>query len=69
VQLLAKANGIAPEITQNILSWVAHNFLPGPSHDKHSTAGWRLSNLKSMKLRPFLILGRMAARRFNQRTA
>ncbi len=68
-QLLAKANGIAPQTTQQVLSWAAHKFLPGPSSDKHSTAGWRLSNLKSMKMRPFLTLGRMAARRFNQRMA
>jgi short-subunit dehydrogenase len=65
-KVLAKANGIAPQTTQKVLGWAAHKILPDGSSDKHSTAGWRLSNLKSMKMRPFLILGRMAARRFNQ---
>lgn len=68
-QVLAKVNGIAPGTTQELLGWAAHKLLPGKSHDRHSTAGWGLSNLRSMKMRPFLILGRMAARRFNQRIA
>jgi NAD(P)-dependent dehydrogenase (short-subunit alcohol dehydrogenase family) len=68
-KVLAKVNGIAPQTTQKVLGWAAHKILPTPSNDKHATAGWRLSNLKSMKMRPFLLLGRMAARRFNQRTA
>ena len=68
-KFLAKANGIAPRTTQKVLGWAAHKILPPASSDKHSTAGWRLSNLKSMKMRPFLLLGRIAARRFNQRPA
>jgi len=68
-QLLAKVNGLAPETTQHVMSWAAHRFLPRHSDDTHATAGWRLPGLKSMKMRPFLLLGRMAARRFNQRTA
>jgi NAD(P)-dependent dehydrogenase (short-subunit alcohol dehydrogenase family) len=68
-KVLAKANGIAPQTTQKVLGWAAHRILPAASGDKHSTAGWRLSNLKSMKMRPFLLLGRMAERRFNQRAA
>jgi len=68
-QLLAKANEIVPGATQELLGWIAQNCLPGHSGDKRSTAGWGLSNLKSIKMRPFLIFGRMAARRLNQRIA
>lgn len=66
---LAKLKGIAPGLTQDLLGFVAQYVLPGSSTSKGEAPGWSLPNLRSWKMRGLLTLGRMAARRLNQRTA
>ena len=67
--LLARVKGLAPGITQDLLGTAAMYLLPRRSGDKRETPGWGLPNLRSTKMRALLAFGRMAAHRFNQRTA
>lgn len=67
--LMAKLHGIAPGLSQDLLGTIAGLVLPGAASDRHSKPGWSLPNLKSAKMRALLTLGRMAARRLNQRMA
>jgi NAD(P)-dependent dehydrogenase (short-subunit alcohol dehydrogenase family) len=67
--VLVKAHAVAPVLTQNLMSKAASALLPGPSENKRAAPGWSLPNLRSMKMRPLLMFGRAAARRFNQRIA
>jgi NAD(P)-dependent dehydrogenase (short-subunit alcohol dehydrogenase family) len=67
--LLAKAQGIAPGLTGDLLGFVSSLILPKATRGEHAKPGWSLPNLKSPKMRAVLMLGRMAARRLNQRMA
>ncbi|MDP9053992.1 MAG: SDR family NAD(P)-dependent oxidoreductase [Acidobacteriota bacterium] len=72
--LLAHVNGIAPSLTSAALGAAGALLLPkAPSpastDSKHSKPGWGLANLQSPKMRALLFLGRMSARRFNQKYA
>jgi hypothetical protein len=67
--MIAKLHGIAPGLSQDLLGAVAGLVLPKSSPDRHSKPGWSLPNLKSPKMRALLFLGRVAARRLNQRMA
>jgi NAD(P)-dependent dehydrogenase (short-subunit alcohol dehydrogenase family) len=67
--LLAKVQAIAPGLTGDLLGFAGSLLLPKPGHDGHSKPGWSLANLKSPKMRALLMIGRLAARRLNQRTA
>lgn len=66
---VAKAHGIAPGLTSDLLGFLGSLLLPKSGSDKRARPGWSLPNLKSPKMRAALMLGRMAARRLNQRTA
>jgi NAD(P)-dependent dehydrogenase (short-subunit alcohol dehydrogenase family) len=67
--LIAKLHGVAPGLSQDLLGAIGGLLLPGATADRHSRPGWSLPNLKSAKMRALLTLGRMAARRLNQRMA
>src|SRR5665213_903605 len=67
--LLAAANALAPVFTHDMLGIVSHYLLPNASHSKKATPGFRLKNLKSVRMRALLAFGRIAARHLNQRTA
>ena len=66
--LLAKAHAIAPGITRELLGLAGTLILPRGT-GRRSRPGWRIKNLSSPKMRAMLMLGRMAARRFNQKLA
>ncbi len=67
--LMAKLHGVAPGLSQDLLGAIGGLLLPVATRDRHSKPGWSLPNLKSAKMRALLTLGRMAARRLNQRMA
>ena len=67
--LMAKFHGIAPGLSQDLLGAIGGLLLPGAASNRHSRRGWSIPNLKSAKMRALLVLGRMAARRLNQRMA
>jgi len=71
--LLAKAHGLAPVLTEAAMglagALLPRAAAPDSPENKRSRPGWRMPNLKSSKLRALLFLGRMAARRLNQRLA
>ncbi|HKD05493.1 MAG TPA: SDR family NAD(P)-dependent oxidoreductase [Bryobacteraceae bacterium] len=67
--VLARLKGVAPGLTQDLLGAAALLLLPQRSADKRQTPGWGLANLRSAKMRALLAFGRVAAHRFNQRTA
>jgi short-subunit dehydrogenase len=66
---LATAHGVAPGLTGDLLGFLGGLLLPKSSDGKGSRPGWSLANLRSPKMRVALLLGRMAARRLNQRLA
>jgi hypothetical protein len=72
--LLARVHGIAPTLTGAAMGLAGALLFPkaaspATSDNKHSKPGWGLPNLQSPKMRAVLFLGRMAARRFNQKYA
>ncbi len=67
--LIAKLHGVAPGLTEDLMGLVGGLVLPKPGQNRHSKPGWSLPNLKSPKMRALLMLGRIAARRLNQRMA
>jgi NAD(P)-dependent dehydrogenase (short-subunit alcohol dehydrogenase family) len=67
--LLAKAHGLAPGLTEAALGLIGSLVLPKSTENKHARPGWVLPNLQSPRMRALLFLGRMAARRFNQKLA
>jgi short-subunit dehydrogenase len=72
--LLARVHGLAPTFTDAAMGLAGALLLPKPASpasadNKHSKPGWGLPNLQSPKMRAVLFLGRMAARRFNQKYA
>jgi hypothetical protein len=72
-KILVKTHGLAPAFTENLLGLAARAFLPGPtqspSNGRHSRPGWSLPTLRSPAMRALLFLGRISARRLNQRIA
>jgi hypothetical protein len=67
--LLAKAHGLAPGFTEAAMGLIGSLVLPKSIENKHARPGWVLPNLQSSRMRALLFLGRMAARRFNQKMA
>lgn len=72
--LLARAHGLAPSLTEAALGVVGALLLPKPvrpnsAEGRRARPGWGLENLQSPKMRAMLFLGRMAARRLNQKLA
>jgi short-subunit dehydrogenase len=70
--LLAKAHGIAPGLTQELVGLAGSLLLPraaGRHIGGRSRRGWSLPSLKSPQMRALLLLGRIAAKKFNQRVA
>jgi NAD(P)-dependent dehydrogenase (short-subunit alcohol dehydrogenase family) len=67
--VLAKIQAVAPGLTGDLVAFASGLLLPKAGSDRHAQAGWSLENLKSPKMRALLMVGRMAARRLNQRTA
>jgi NAD(P)-dependent dehydrogenase (short-subunit alcohol dehydrogenase family) len=67
--LLAKAHGLAPGLTEAALGLIGSLVLPKSTENKHARPGWVLPNLQSPRMRALLFFGRMAARRFNQKLA
>lgn len=67
--ILAKAYALAPGLTQDLLGSAANMILPSGRNNKHSKPGWRLGDRRSIATGALLVLGRIAAHRFNQKTA
>jgi hypothetical protein len=67
--LMARLHGVAPGLSQDLIGAVGGLLLPKSAPNRHSKPGWSLPNLKSPKMRALLLLGRIAARRLNQRMA
>jgi short-subunit dehydrogenase len=67
--VLATAHAFAPGAIQDLLGLVKGLVLPKGVDNKHSRPGYALENLRSPKMRALLVLGRLAARRLNQRMA
>jgi NAD(P)-dependent dehydrogenase (short-subunit alcohol dehydrogenase family) len=67
--VLAKVKAIAPGLAEDLLGLASSLVLPKGGTDRQSKPGWSLPNLKSPKMRALLMVGRMAARRLNQRMA
>ena len=72
--VLAMAHGVAPELISTALGIAGALLLPKGNRaaspdSKNSKPGWRLANLQSPKMRAALLLGRLAARRLNQKYA
>jgi NAD(P)-dependent dehydrogenase (short-subunit alcohol dehydrogenase family) len=67
--LLATAHALAPGFTQDLIGLVGSLVLPQANGNKRAKAGWGLPNLRSPGMRTMLFLGRLAARRLNQKTA
>jgi hypothetical protein len=67
--MLARAHGIAPGLTGDLLGFISGLILPKSTPGGSARPGWSLQNLRSPKMRVALMLGRMAARRLNQRMA
>jgi short-subunit dehydrogenase len=67
--VLAKVHALAPGLTQDLLGSVANMVLPSNRNNKHSKPGWSVRNRRSLATGALLVLGRMAAHRFNQKTA
>jgi NAD(P)-dependent dehydrogenase (short-subunit alcohol dehydrogenase family) len=67
--LLARFHGLFPGLSQDLLGLIGSIVLPRSDGDRRSRPGWSLPNLRSRKMRALLTLGRVAARRLNQRVA
>ncbi len=67
--ILAKAHALAPGVTQDLMGSAANLFLPSARKNKHSKPGWSLAKRRSLATSALLVLGRIAAHRFNQKTA
>jgi short-subunit dehydrogenase len=72
--LLARVHGLAPSMTAAAIgiagAWLLPKTAsPASADNKHAKAGWGLPNLQSPKMRAVLFLGRLAARRLNQKYA
>jgi NAD(P)-dependent dehydrogenase (short-subunit alcohol dehydrogenase family) len=67
--ILAKAHGLAPSLTETAIGFVSGLLLPESSEGKRAKPGWRIPSLTSPKMKVFLFLGRLAARRLNQNFA
>jgi short-subunit dehydrogenase len=72
--ILARVHGIAPTLTGAALGMAGAMLMPkadssSSAEHKHPKPGWGLPNLQSPKMRALLFLGRLAARRLNQKYA
>lgn len=67
--VLARVHALAPGLTQDLLGLAGTLLLPKASGEKQLRPGWSLPGLQSPKMKALLLLGRMAARQFNQRMA
>ena len=72
--MLARAHGVAPALVSTALGIAGALLLPkaespASADQKHPKVGSALANLRSPKMRAALFLGRLAARRFNQKYA
>jgi NAD(P)-dependent dehydrogenase (short-subunit alcohol dehydrogenase family) len=71
-KILVRTHGLAPAFTESVLGMAARALLPSPAHSETGTRsrpGWSIPTLRSPAMRAFLFLGRMSARRLNQRIA
>ena len=72
--VLARLYGMAPSLIGTAIGLAGTLLLPtaetpAPAAQKHSRMGRSLTNLQTPKMKAALFLGRMAARRFNQKLA
>jgi len=72
--VMARLYGAAPSLIGTAIGLAGALLLPkgespAPAAQKHSRPGWSMANLQSPKMKAALFLGRMAARRFNQKLA
>lgn len=72
--MLARLHGVAPGVVETAMGLAGALLLPKssvhpPDGEKHSKPGRALHNLQTPKMKAALILGRLAARKFNQKFA